>query len=95
MLKLHGVAEPFTVSCLDVTFVRSVVFGRCVKVPSIHGVESPSPSSIGLLVDLDITSHGGERHFIIIEGAIEMRIGGNCWSGVGLSQEVNSDLSLR
>ncbi len=84
MLELHCITEPVTVGCLDVTFVRSVVFGRCAKIPTIHGVESPGPSSIGLLVDLDISPHGGERHFVVIEGAVEMRICGDCRSGVGL-----------
>jgi hypothetical protein len=85
MLELHSVAETVTVGGLDVTFVSSVVFGRRAKVPTIDGVESPGPSSVRLLVHLDIASHGSERHFVVIEGAIEVCICGDCRSSVGLS----------
>jgi hypothetical protein len=49
---------------------------------------------IGLLVDLDLAPHGVERHLVIIERPIEVSIGRDGWSGIGLAQEIDGDLCL-
>ena len=58
VVKVHGVTEAIAVGGLDVAKVRMVVFGGCIDVPPINGVESPCPARVGFLVNLGIASHG-------------------------------------
>ena len=92
VLKRDSVTEVCTVGSLDVTLVHAVVLGRGADVPAIDGVEGPSATGIGLLVDLDLAPHGGERHLVIVKRPIEVNIGRDGWNGIGLVQEIGGDL---
>ena len=86
MLEVDGVTESVTLCVFDVTAMSAIMFGRSVDVPTVDRVKGPCSSRIGLLVHLDIATHGRERHFIVIERAVEMGIhrdGGCC---VGLAK---------
>ena len=49
---------------------------------------------VRLFVDLDIATPGGDGHFVVIKGAIELSMGGYGGIVVGLSEEIDGDFSL-
>ena len=85
VLEVHGVAESFTVGGLDVAVVRKVVLWKSIEVPTINGVECPGSACISFLVDFGIAAHGCQRHFVVVKKTIEVSIGQNRRSCIGLT----------
>lgn len=92
--KLHCVAEPLAACGFDVAAVDAIVLGGRADIPAVDGVERPRPALVRLLVDLDVAAHRGEGHAIVIKRAIEVGVGRDGGRGIGLSEEVDSDLGL-
>jgi hypothetical protein len=46
-------------------------------------------------LDLDFAAHGSQLHFVIIKWTIQMGIGRYSRGGIGLTEQVGGDLSLR
>ena len=59
VLELYGIAEPFTIGCLYVAFVRTIVFRQGVEISTVNGVECPMATRIRFFMDLDIAPHRG------------------------------------
>ena len=55
--KLDGVGEPFLSCAFGMAIMDTIVFGRCVEIPSVHAVEGPRSAFVRFLVDLDLASH--------------------------------------
>ena len=45
-------------------------------------------------MDLDFTTHGCKRHFVVIEGANEISISRHSGGGIGLSEKIKCDFGL-
>ena len=45
-------------------------------------------------MNLCVASHGGERHCVIVERAIEVCICRDCRCGIGLAEKVKGDFGL-
>ena len=57
-------------------------------------MECPRCALVGLLVDLHLATHRGKGHLVVIEGPIDVGVGGDGRRRVGLPQKIQRDLGL-
>jgi hypothetical protein len=74
----------FSFGALDVAVVYVVVFWRCEQAPSLHTVVCLGAMLVVFFVDLYLTAHGGQGHFVVIERSAEVDIRRDGGCGIGL-----------
>ena len=65
--------------------MSAIVFRRSKQIPTVDRMVGPAAPSVCLFVDLNLASHGGEWHFVVVEWAVEVCIRRQLWIGVGLA----------
>ena len=86
--KFDGTCDPFCPCFCYVYRVTSVVLWRTADVPTIDTMWRPCPALLGVFVYQCSGSWWCERRFVIVEGTVELRFGGEAGVDVGLAQEV-------
>ena len=91
---MDSVAETLSVGLFVVAMMCAVMFGRCVEVPAINGMEGPSARHIRFYVYLNFAPHWSQWHLVVVEVSVKVGIDGDCGRGIGLVEEVNGNFSL-
>ena len=94
MLKLDRVRESFGFGVAHGHVVRAVVVSRREKVMPLLRVEIPGFAIARFDMNVARAAHRGQWHSIIIEIAVEMRVGRHSWCRMRLSEEIERSLGL-
>ena len=79
------------VNCLE----AAIVFESWADVEPVAATKGPGQAFVGFVVDDDRAAGGADGGGVKVEGCIVVRLpSGDCWGGVGLSKEVESEFGL-
>jgi uncharacterized protein (UPF0548 family) len=74
--------------------MASVVVQSRAEVPAFNSVGRPSCPNGGLFVDEDASAGRGERGAVVIERAMELGVGRECWVDARATEEIETNQSM-
>jgi len=90
----EGVGVALRSGLIEPDPVAAVVVHGGAEIPTVEGVWRPGFSDSGFFVDLDSGARWGEGRAVVVEGAVELGLGGETGVDAGAAEEVEGDERL-